>query len=399
MTPTVGTTGEEDGRERRAVEGSVFGSGTFGLVQRLGTLWRSVWKWRELASLRSELDSLDSRIDQWLAEFDGLERGDLSPAKARIAQHLERAKEEIKLADQALERDGVVSFWRHFAEAKKSEIEAIEQLYHGSVEDDRVYPMSLLDGRAQDALLQAADVLDDDQLHDVERGLSREEAGSLAEYSGNIARAIHTIHRRHISDHLEWKRGKLLESQLQFFMTVIVACLALVFYVWMTFFGSVGATDSTPLFSIEFIVTIVLFGAMGAAVSSLTNLSKVLKSSNVPERVGSVRLAVGRVVLGAASSLIVYVFVFAEVFNVFRVTASSLLAVAFVSGFSERLLMRTVRNFTGEEGGRPGRADPGESAVASPTGAPVDAIEPERDWRNRPGPVSEEPREDRVPEP
>lgn len=303
---------------------------------------------RESKSLRLDLESLTNRLD-----LLNQEAGDVN---VDISRYVDQSRKEVELADWALYNHNVVSFWRHFAEAKKGELAAIERIYRRSSESGLV--SDLLDDRAHHARLEAADVLDDRQRTKVEVSLSQKEPRE--QYYRNIGSAIHLIHQQHINDHLERRRGRILESQLQFFMAIIVACLALLFYVWLQYFGAVGVLDTTDLFSIEFILTVVLFGAMGAAVSSLTNLSTVLKSSAVPERVGSVRLAIARVVLGAASALILYIFVFAEIVNVFVVSASSLLAVAFVSGFSERLLVRTVRNFSGESDDRTGRYDPDE---------------------------------------
>jgi hypothetical protein len=295
---------------------------------------------RESSDLRSDLDSLRNRLDLLGQEA---EESDVD-----IARYLEHARGEVRLADWALGGDSVVSYWRHFAEAKKGELAATERLYRRSMDDE--HERNLLEDRAQDARLQAADVLDRRQRERGEAGLSHTEPRER--YYRSIVSAIHLIHQQHIADSLERKRGRPLESQPQFFMTVIVACLVSLFYVWFVFFGAVGVVETTDLFSLEFILTAVLFGAMGAAVSSLTNLSRVLQDADVPERVGNVRLAVAWVVLGAASALILYIFVFAEIVNVFVVSASSLLAVAFVSGFSERLLVRTVRNFTGDENDR-----------------------------------------------
>ena len=272
-----------------------------------------------------------------------------------IERYITQSMREVERARMALHRDGVVSFWRHFAEAKKLELVAIERLYHESGVDELA--LNLLDRRAQDALLQAADVLDTRQRVKVENGLAQKEPRER--YYRNIVSAIHTIHQQHISDHLEGRRGRLLESQLQFFMAVIAVCLLLLFYVWMEFFQGFGiAGPTTDPISIEFVFTVVLFGAIGAAVSSLTNLSKVLQRSKVPEQVGSIRLAVARVVLGATSALIVYVFAFTEIVSIVEPSVSSLLAFAFVAGFSERLLVRTVETVTGERSHQAGRFYP-----------------------------------------
>jgi len=308
--------------------------------------WRRHYIWStEMRNLSSELVSLTDRLS--------LLHDEAEDRAIDIDRYLTMADRETNRAAEAHKRVDIVSFWRHFSEAKKWELVAIERLYRDSTDDE--YASNLLDSRAQDVLLQAADVLDDQQLRKVERGLSQSEPRER--YYRDIVSSIHLIHRQHINHYLERRRNWVLESQLQFFMSVIALCLVLLFYVWLEFFGEAGVVTD-ELFSIEFIFTVVLFGAMGAAVSSLSTLSKVLERSRVPERVGSVRLAVARVVLGAASALILYTFVFAEIVNVFVISASSLLAIAFVSGFSERLLVRTVQRVTGERNERSERFAP-----------------------------------------
>ncbi len=241
-------------------------------------------------------------------------------------------------------------FQRNLAQAKRTELIALEQIRRralASPDQDDGWVVARLQHRAHEVSLQA----------DIERlsSADRERVTALlateeptGEYYRNISAAMNVLYKHHLDTSMEAVRSSLLESQLRFFLLVVVLCLGSLFGIWAYFFGEVGVSPTINLFSTAFIGTVVLFGALGAAISSLMSLSSVLNDSAIPERVGSRWLAVSRVTLGAASALILYVFVLAELVNVFVVTPSSLLAIAFVGGFTERLLVRAVNAVGGD---------------------------------------------------
>lgn len=82
-------------------------------------------------------------------------------------------------------------------------------------------------------------------------------------------------------------------------------------------------------------------------------MSEILNDGRIPERVGALWLTVGRVATGAAAASTIMVFLLSGIPDIFlridTLTPSLMLAVAFVSGFSERLLLRAVDTVTGGE--------------------------------------------------
>lgn len=203
-------------------------------------------------------------------------------------------------------------------------------------------------------LLQLADVLPKQRYQDVAELLVRDDSSSYDGVHHNIIAAVHILHRQHIDDHLTSVRVRILESQLRFFLSVVALCLTAVFAIWIL--GGFVLSEGGP-FSVAFIATVVLFGGLGAAVSSLMTLSRVLKDTNIPEQVGSLTVAMARVVVGMTSALILYVFVLAEILQVFLPTPEALLAIAFVAGFTERLLVKAVETIANDDG----RVGPEES--------------------------------------
>jgi hypothetical protein len=226
------------------------------------------------------------------------------------------------------------------------ELIALEQIRQIAHPDDE-WVVTRLRHRALEVTFQAdIEDLDDEQQREVTELLADDEP--IDKYYHRISVALNILYQHQMDDYMRSVRGALLESQLRFFLSVVVLCLFSLFGIWAYFFGEVGVSPTINLFSTAFIGTVVLFGALGAAISSLMSLSSVLNDSAIPERVGSRWLAVSRVTLGAASALILYVFVLAELVNVFVVTPSSLLAIAFVGGFTERLLVRAVNAVGGD---------------------------------------------------
>jgi hypothetical protein len=289
------------------------------------------------SQLRSQSDRLRMLVDR-AAAVDI----DISQPHTSVSQ----ADRELNRAKQALFRSDVVLFWRHFAEAKRWELVALEDVRKAVTPDDE-WVTDLLDLRAHDVSLQLADILPKQRYQDVAETLVHD--GSYDGYYRNIVSAVHILHRQHINDHLESVRVSVLESQLRFFLSVVALCLAAVFVIWMVVFDRAAVGPEVDPFSTGFIATVILFGALGAAISSLMSLSRVLKNTSIPEQFGSLWVAVSRVIIGAASALIVYVFVLAEIVQIFLITASSLLAIAFVAGFTERLLVKAVEAIANDD--------------------------------------------------
>jgi hypothetical protein len=242
-------------------------------------------------------------------------------------------------AERALKGNDVVSFWRYLAEARQWELAAWQEL-----KGPGSRPLQF---RAQQVLMEATDGLPDDRQKRVEE-LLLEDEGVVKEAVGfgEVYAAIHILHQQHIEEYRADRRLRALERQFVLFIvsTLVAVCGILVS------FGVMGV-DAVEVTALPSLLTAVLFGVLGASVSGLLSLTDVLGAARVPERVGSNWLTVGRMVTGAAAALTLVVFLVAGILEqVIRIDSNlnTMFAVAFLGGFSERLLLRAVEAVVGE---------------------------------------------------
>ena len=118
-----------------------------------------------------------------------------------------------------------------------------------------------------------------------------------------------------------------------------LASLSLVFVAGVVFVDAVAG----PLFSgvgTAQLVAVALFGALGATVSAA--LSAGRDSTRNPEQLVDTWVGLARVAVGTAAALAVFSFLQSGLLSLGPLTESLALALAFVAGFSDRLLVRTV---------------------------------------------------------
>ncbi|WP_089882189.1 hypothetical protein [Halogeometricum limi] len=245
----------------------------------------------------------------------------------------------MNVAQTALNEGDVVSFWRYLAAAKHAELVAWES-FEGRSDRLRL--------RAQQVYLAAVSDLPADQTAAVSALLLDDDDRVRPDVTADdVYAAIRLVHEWQIERSRRGDRTLTLERQFVTFLSVTVLALGGI----LASFGMLGTLDAettTP----ALLVTAVLFGVLGAATSGILSLSDVLGTASVPDHVGTIWLSVGRLVVGGAAALSLVVFFIAGIFElVFRIDSASpslLLAVAFVGGFSERLLVRAVEAVTGD---------------------------------------------------
>jgi len=143
----------------------------------------------------------------------------------------------------------------------------------------------------------------------------------------------------------------VVERQLLYFTVVGLATAVAVILTWSgeEYELDVPVAQYGPwLYSdTYFLVLIPLFGVLGATTSSLLSLTRGLSGTRLPDRIGSLGLTIARVTIGGASAIVIYTFLVAGLLNVVVVTPGTVFAFSFVSGFTERLLVRAVEAVTG----------------------------------------------------
>jgi hypothetical protein len=110
--------------------------------------------------------------------------------------------------------------------------------------------------------------------------------------------------------------------------------------------------ESPPLFAIA------LFGLLGGTLSATLRASDTRLSSRIPEMTAGNRVTFMPILVGGASAIAIYSFLRSDLTGVFNAEVAKALepdqpftayAIAFASGFSERLVRRAVEELAGKE--------------------------------------------------
>jgi 8-oxo-(d)GTP phosphatase len=116
--------------------------------------------------------------------------------------------------------------------------------------------------------------------------------------------------------------------------------------------------------SFELLVYVILFGVLGGAVSTMIPRDARGLHRRIPERLSDAAFSRLRPLIGAASALVVYIAVVADLLPVALDAdfGAAILLLAFVAGFSERLVVRAIESVAGRD-----------ERPAEPAGAPMNA--------------------------
>jgi len=110
-----------------------------------------------------------------------------------------------------------------------------------------------------------------------------------------------------------------------------------------------AASDRINLYQV--LVTVGLFGLLGATVSAILAVPVSSASTRIPETASTLRVTVLRLFMGPAAAVLLFVVCQSKlattIFNFTSLDPYTLLAIAFVAGTSERLVLRVVRTIAG----------------------------------------------------
>ena len=90
------------------------------------------------------------------------------------------------------------------------------------------------------------------------------------------------------------------------------------------------------------VASAMLFGIMGASVSSIFSLAKGSTAARIPDQLVSFWITLARLAVGGMAALVVYAFLLSGLLQIGRPTPGLMLAIAFAAGFSERLVISAV---------------------------------------------------------
>jgi len=152
-----------------------------------------------------------------------------------------------------------------------------------------------------------------------------------------------------IDDHANnhWLKIWTLKSQLKY----IILVLSLVAI------GLITLAFNQPLFKQNaadgewpFVLGVILFGILGACVSGVLSTERAKVNAHIPDQVISNLITFTRLAMGGVVAIAAYCFLQMKVIQFSQGSYEAVcFGMAFVSGFSERLVLRTVETLSGKQ--------------------------------------------------
>ena len=109
-----------------------------------------------------------------------------------------------------------------------------------------------------------------------------------------------------------------------------------------------GATAAPAPASKNFLYGLALFGLIGGAFSAMRDLSMGSTRKRIPQQIADSYVTLMRPFMGAAAALVVFLFLQSGLLSLGTLSPPLMLAVAFTSGWSERLVVRGVDALSGK---------------------------------------------------
>ena len=141
------------------------------------------------------------------------------------------------------------------------------------------------------------------------------------------------------SDHNRYNKIWRIKNQL-----IILTCIALLtisILVWI-----VPPLDHETIdIDSQFILSVVLFGVMGASISGILTVARSGAAARITDQLIDSWVLLAKLVVGAASALAVFAFILSGFLN-YEAEPAQIMAISFAAGFSERLVTSAIESFS-----------------------------------------------------
>ncbi|MEZ4633299.1 MAG: hypothetical protein R2880_21730 [Deinococcales bacterium] len=172
---------------------------------------------------------------------------------------------------------------------------------------------------------------------------------SLEQAALNIYEAMTIMHEHYSNDH---QKRRALKAQL----TILAWAASIAGLLWIVLvLNDFFEWYMLPNSSNELILSVVLFGVMGASFSGILSIfEKPIRNTigiELPDILFNVLLSSIRLIVGALSAIVAYVFLKSGILKIIatnELDGGIIVGIAFIAGFSERLVVNLVRNFVFE---------------------------------------------------
>jgi len=232
----------------------------------------------------------------------------------------ERCLQMVECAKQALHLCEIELGWGYFHQAE------LLSLY---LLDDK----NLLRDRAQTTLDEAEEKLSYWRKKTVQSLLGKD--GDLKEEfdANDVYTALKILQEHHTNTYIKLSTALF---QLKILGPTAVVLIVLSPWILTNLSGLVEISNAFLLLSV------ILFGAMGGTVSGIITIARRSIMGKIPDQLLSSWLTISKPIFGAMSALAISVFLLSGLIQSGDLTYSSILALSFAAGFSERLLLSAV---------------------------------------------------------
>jgi hypothetical protein len=261
-------------------------------------------------------------LEEFLSTYDNPS----DPKKVAIAKN---ALSYVQKAKGEVQKRNVQNGWALFYTAELLEYRLMEP--------------AEVDARAGKTLFEHAPLLDEGAKQNVLRliGIASGNGDWKLATPVNLDNAIEA--RRIVQNYYNNKYTYLdLTMQQLSILAAIAGVLSLIIMFTLT---SIPSTNAVPTGNWWFWFTIGLFGGAGGSISGLLGLQQAFSlKSDTPERLLNKWITIAKPVIGFSVAVIIAIFIIAGLVQVANIAVSNYLifALAFVSGFSERLIIGAV---------------------------------------------------------
>jgi 8-oxo-dGTP pyrophosphatase MutT (NUDIX family) len=273
---------------------------------------------------RSRLQRLDSEIDAYRLELSGMIAVG-APSAGTLAQFLPAITAELDNARQSADDGQIDKGWKCLHAAKRLQ-------YLATPDEQSLNVATIM--RAEASKLVGWRKTATDKLFETSHKID-----------GWTIYLASTIRDEHY-DNEAYKDG--LRRVLASWLAAALFCALLLTIFWAHYNKvPLALDDASKLGLFRTLLGAIILGFLGAAVSAVLAAPTVDGPSRIPEMVASFHVTVLRLLMGPAAATLMFLIInsnlYAKVFAFGPLDTYAVLAISFVAGFSERLVLRVVK--------------------------------------------------------
>lgn len=286
-----------------------------GFMQWMGMLFPRRQRYNRLASsLKCYRIELENRIKQNVPV----------KRKSEILWWTDAAYELLDQAERALRDNMVDEGWKYFHAAKRMTI-------FGYSKDELMF-------RAKEIQREAKDKLSSWRKEVVETLLDKERITA-----DRLYKATFVLDENYTNQYF---RIALLQDQFKVLCYILLLSLTAILFHLRSSNQFADLSSQAPA-SGKMLVAVILFGLLGGSVSAIFSLTGTTIKTKIPQQIAHNVITLARVFVGAASAVGIYILLSAGIIKDFAPSIAVVLALSFVSGFTERFVKRAIESVLG----------------------------------------------------